>query len=93
VRPINRVKINVLNEIISQMATGNKPSLLIRFSAVMFFLLMIGHMSAYPWATTDTPEEFQLISSMKTHDFVFTGEHASYWKIYSAGDCWSQRFF
>jgi hypothetical protein len=58
------------------------PVILIRLSAVLVFLLMIGHMSACPWSSTHGLQETQLIDSMKSVDFVFFGERSAYWSLY-----------
>ena len=51
-------------------------------SAIMFLFLMIGHLSAYPWSSTHNPQESRLVESMKSIDFVFLGEHSTYWNLY-----------
>jgi hypothetical protein len=43
---------------------------------------MIGHMFGYPWASSHLPQEAQLVGLMKTTDFVFAGEHQTYWGLY-----------
>jgi hypothetical protein len=58
------------------------PIVLIRTSSILFMGLMIGHMSAYPWAASHNPQEIQLVESMKAIDFVFMGEHSTYWNLY-----------
>ena len=58
------------------------PVVLIRISAVLFFLLMIGHMSAYPWSSTHGSQETQLVDAMKSIAFVFFGENSTYWNLY-----------
>jgi len=58
------------------------PIVLIRLSSILVFLLMVGHMSAYPWASTHDQQETQLVASMKTLDFVFMGERSTYWSLY-----------
>jgi hypothetical protein len=57
------------------------PVVLLRLSSVLFVLLMVGHMSAYPWSTHGL-QETQLVDSMKSLQFVFMGEHSSYWSLY-----------
>jgi len=58
------------------------PVVLIRISSVLTALLMAGHTSAYPWASTHSLRETQLVDSMKSVDFVFMGEHSTYWNLY-----------
>jgi uncharacterized membrane protein YjgN (DUF898 family) len=43
---------------------------------------MIGHTSAYPWASVHSPQEAQLIGSMNSIKFEFMGESSTYWNLY-----------
>jgi hypothetical protein len=61
---------------------GISPTLLMRICSILFFGLMIGHMYGYPWASSYLPQEVQLVGLMKTTDFVFAGEHQTYWGLY-----------
>jgi len=58
------------------------PVVLIRISSILFFLLMIGHVSAYPWASNHSPQETQLVDSMKSVELEFMGERSAYWNLY-----------
>lgn len=58
------------------------PIVLIRLTSVLVFLLMVGHMSAYPWTSTHVQQETQLVDSMKSIGFVFFGERSDYWSLY-----------
>jgi hypothetical protein len=58
------------------------PLVLIRFSSILFVILTIGHTSGYPWTTDQHLREKQLVTSMKSVDYVFVGEHSSYWSLY-----------
>ena len=58
------------------------PVVLVRVCSILFVGLMIGHMSAHPWASSVVPREAQLVGLMKTTDFVFAGEHQTYWGLY-----------
>lgn len=58
------------------------PVVLIRVSAILVVLLMLGHMSAYPWASTHNLLERQLVTSMKSTVFLFLGERSTYWSLY-----------
>ena len=58
------------------------PVGLIRLSAILVVLLMVGHTSAYPWASTHTLRETQLVELMKSIDFEFAGERSTYWSLY-----------
>src|SRR5260370_31092064 len=58
------------------------PVVLIRISSVLTSLLMAGHTSAYPWASTHSLRETQLVASMKSVDFVFMGQHSTYCNLY-----------
>ncbi len=51
-------------------------------SVIMLAFLMVGHLSAYPWSSTHNPQETRLVDSMKSIDFVFLGEHSTYWNLY-----------
>jgi hypothetical protein len=63
------------------------PVVLIRVSSILVVLLMVGHMSAYPWLTRGL-QETQLVDSMKTLQFEFMGEHSSYWSLYFGWGLW-----
>jgi hypothetical protein len=58
------------------------PVVLIRLSSILVVLLMVGHTSAYPWASTHRLEETHLVDSMKSLEFEFLGERSSYWSLY-----------
>jgi hypothetical protein len=58
------------------------PVALLRLSSILFFGLMVGHVSAYPWTSIHVPQDTQLVGSMKAIDFVFFGEHTTYWNLY-----------
>jgi hypothetical protein len=58
------------------------PVVLIRVSSILAFLLMAGHMSAYPWTSTHGLQETQLVDSMKSAEFEFFGERSAYWSLY-----------
>ena len=58
------------------------PVVLIRIGSVLTALLMAGHISAYPWTSTHSLRETQLVDSKKSVDFVFMGEHSTYWTLY-----------
>jgi hypothetical protein len=64
------------------------PVGLIRLSSILTFLLMVGHISAYPWTSTHGLQEIQLVDSMKAIDFEFSGEHSSYWNLYLGWGVW-----
>ena len=64
------------------------PVVLIRTSSVLVVLLMFGHTSAYPWNSTQVPQETQLGDLMKSVDFVFLGEHSTYWNLYFGWGVW-----
>jgi hypothetical protein len=64
------------------------PVILIRLGAILFVGLMIGHTSAYPWTSTHTLQETQLADSMKSVEFVFIGEHSTYWNLYFGWGVW-----
>jgi len=63
------------------------PAGLLRLSSILLVLLMVGHMSAYPWSTHGI-QETQLVDSMKTLQFQFMGEHSSYWSLYFGWGLW-----
>jgi hypothetical protein len=63
------------------------PVVLLRLSSILLVLLMVGHMSAYPWSTHGL-QETQLVDSMKTLQFEFMGEHSSYWSLYFGWGLW-----
>ena len=56
--------------------------LTIRLGSALYVGLVIGHMSAYPWTSTHTLPETQLVGLMKTVAFEFIGEHSTYWHLY-----------
>ena len=58
------------------------PTALIRLSSLLFVFLALGHMSAYPWASTHGDQATQLVATMKIIDFEFMGEHSTYWNLY-----------
>jgi hypothetical protein len=58
------------------------PVALLRVSATLFVVLTIGHLSAYPWTSARDPQGQQLVSSMKSVELVFFGEHSTYWNLY-----------
>lgn len=58
------------------------PVVLIRLSSILVFFLMIGHMSAYPWTSTHSLQETQLVDSMKSVELEFFGERSAYWSLY-----------
>ncbi len=64
------------------------PVILIRLSAILLVGLMIGHTSAYPWTSPHVLQETQLADSMKSVDFVFMGEHSTYWNLYFGWGLW-----
>ena len=43
---------------------------------------MVGHTSAYPWASTHALHETQLVELMKSVNFEFAGERSTYWRLY-----------
>ena len=63
------------------------PVVLLRVSSIRLVLLMVGHMSAYPWATHGL-QETQLVNSMKSLQFVFWGAGSSYWNLYFGWALW-----
>lgn len=58
------------------------PVGLIRLSAILVVLLMVGHTSAYPWASAHALHEAQLVELMKSVNFEFAGERSTYWSLY-----------
>jgi hypothetical protein len=60
----------------------SSPVVLIRLSSILVVLLMLGHTSAYPWTSTQGPQEIQLVNSMKSVEFEFMGERSAYWHLY-----------
>ena len=58
------------------------PVELICLSSFLFLGLMIGHMSAYPWTSTHTLPETEVLGLMKTVAFEFMGERSTYWHLY-----------
>jgi hypothetical protein len=59
------------------------PLVLIRVSSILFILLMVGHISAYPWTSTNGgPQETQLVAAMKTVEFIFLGASSTYFNLY-----------
>jgi hypothetical protein len=58
------------------------PVVLIRLSSILVVLLMAGHTSAYPWTSINSPQEIQLVDSMKSVEFEFLGERSTYWSLY-----------
>jgi hypothetical protein len=63
------------------------PVVLLRLSSILVVLLMVGHMSAYPWSTHGL-RETQLVYSMKSLNFEFMGERSSYWSLYFGWGLW-----
>jgi hypothetical protein len=63
------------------------PVVLLRLSSILLVFLMLGHMSAYPWATHGL-QETQLVNSMKSLQFVFWGVGSSYWNLYLGWALW-----
>jgi hypothetical protein len=58
------------------------PVTLVRFSSILMVGLFLGHMSAYPWTSADDLQEKQLAGAMKGLDFIFMGQHQTYWNLY-----------
>ncbi len=67
------------------------PVTLIRISAILWILTMLGHLAAYPWtSTTNDPREAALVASMKETPYLFFsntpfayfGEQTTYWGLY-----------
>jgi len=65
-----------------QLGLPVSPAVLIRISSILVFLLMVGHMSAYPWTSTRSPQEIRLVNSMKSVALEFMGERSPYWSLY-----------
>ena len=63
-------------------AQWRSPPTLIRIGSILLVGLMIGHISAYPWASLELPQESQLTKLMKSVPFEFMGERSSYWHLY-----------
>ena len=61
----------------------SSPVALIRVSSILVVLETVGHLSGYPWTSCQVLQETQLVHSMKAADYVFFGEHSSYWSLYS----------
>ena len=57
------------------------PVALIRLSSLLFLGLMVGHLSAYPW-TSSQLQDTRLVDSMKSVAFEFIGERSTYWNLY-----------
>ncbi|MEO6548657.1 MAG: hypothetical protein ABIN94_11680 [Ferruginibacter sp.] len=66
----------------------SSPVALIRLSAILFVGVTIGHMSGYPWTSAQNPQESQLVSSMKSVNYIFAGESSSYWNLYFGWGLW-----
>jgi hypothetical protein len=66
----------------------SSPVALILASSIFFVLIMIGHISAYPWSSSQAPRERQLVGAMKSTDFIFVGQHSSYWNLYLGWGTW-----
>ena len=58
------------------------PVALTRLSSLLFVFLMFGHMSAYPWSSSESLQETRLVASMTSTDFNFMGERSTYWSLY-----------
>jgi uncharacterized membrane protein YjgN (DUF898 family) len=58
------------------------PIVLIRLSSILIVSIMAGHTSAYPWISTHSLQETQLVDSMKSLEFEFLGERSTYWSLY-----------
>lgn len=58
------------------------PLILIRICSVLFFGLMLGHLSGYPWSSNQVAQQTELVASMKTVNFIFAGESQTYWSLY-----------
>jgi len=71
-KSINRRRLGLLSS----------PVVSIRLGSVLFVGLMIGHMSAYPWTSTHTLPETEVVGLMKTVAFEFMGERSTYWHLY-----------
>lgn len=59
------------------------PVILIRLGSILFAGLMLGHMSGYPWASTNLEQQAKLVDAMKSVNFVFAGEPQTYWNLYT----------
>jgi hypothetical protein len=57
-------------------------TILLRASSILFLGLTIGHMSAYPWTSTNAPREYELRRLMTSVPFEFMGERSPYWNLY-----------
>jgi hypothetical protein len=64
------------------------PVALIRTSSVLSVLLVMGHMWGCPWTSDQVLQEKQLVRSMRSTDFVFLGEHTTYWNLYFGFGIW-----
>src|ERR1700690_2195859 len=58
------------------------PVVLFRVCSLLFVFLLFGHWSSYPWSSARNPQETHLAESMNSIDFVFMGEHQTYWGLY-----------
>lgn len=58
------------------------PFVLFRVCSLLFVFLLAGHWSSYPWSSASNLQESHLTGSMKSIDFVFMGEHQTYWGLY-----------
>jgi hypothetical protein len=76
-------KLTIMKKVISV-----SPVALMRLGSILFVLLTIGHVSAYPWTSDQILQEKQLVGSMKSVDLVFVGEHSSYWNLYYGWGLW-----
>lgn len=56
---------------------------LIRVSSILVAFETVGHLSGYPWTSSQVLQEKQLVHSMKAVDYLFFGERSSYWNLYS----------
>jgi hypothetical protein len=70
----------------TKIASLLSPVVLIRLSSILSVILTIGHISGYPWTTDQDLREKMLVASMKSVDYVFAGEHTSYWSLYFGWD-------
>lgn len=81
---------NALSSPINENQSNNKrirgfwfsPVMLIRISSILFLFLTVGHTSAYPWNSSLVQRQKQVVASMRSVDFIFAGEHSSYWNLY-----------
>lgn len=69
-------------DITNRPARFGSPRTLIRLSSILVVLLMIGHMSAYPWMSKDTTSPVQLGDLMRSVEFSFMGARSTYWNLY-----------